>query len=118
QVRLGERMQVSWDLPAQLPEIQLPPLLLQPLLENAVYHGIQPNVAAGFIHVQLKLKDDHWLLQITNSKTKAGSVVGNQIAQANVRARLAALPQPAKLITNNQETTYQAQILLTAGVNT
>src|SRR5690554_2555792 len=118
QVRLGPRMQVTWDLPSELPALQLPLLLIQPLLENAVYHGIQPNVAAGFIHVQLKLKDDHWLLQITNSKTKAGSVVGNQIAQANVRARLAALPQPAKLITNNQETTYQAQILLTAGVNT
>lgn len=117
QVRLGGRMQVKWDLPAVLPEIQLPPLLLQPLLENAVYHGIQPNVEAGYIHVQLIEKHDGWLLQITNSKSKASSTEGNKMAQENVRARLAALPQQAKLITDNQESTYQVKIQLTVGVN-
>ncbi len=115
QVRLGERMQVTWDLPVDLPAIQLPPLLIQPLLENAVYHGIQPNIKGGYIHVQLTAEKDGWLLQITNSKSAASSTLGNQMAQANVRARLAALPQPAKLMTDNQEKTYQVQILLTAG---
>lgn len=116
QVRLGKRMQVSWDLPNELPNILLPPLLLQPLLENAVYHGIQPSIEPGFINVQLTPKDGGWLLQITNSKSAVGSKSGNQMAQANVRGRLAALAQPTKLLTDNQATTYQVQILFTAEV--
>lgn len=118
QVRLGERMQVTWELPTNLPELQVPPLLLQPLLENAVYHGIQPNIESGFIRVQLTPEKEGWLLVITNSKTKMGSVAGNQMAQDNVRARLAALSHSAKLLTDNQETTYQVKILLGAGVTT
>lgn len=115
QVRLGERMQVSWDLPAELPDIQLPPLLIQPLLENAIYHGIQPNMETGTIEVQLRPDSQGWLLQITNSTAGTASEAGNQMAQANVRARLAALPQPATLVTHKHQDSYQVRIGLAAG---
>lgn len=113
QTRLGERMQVHWQLPDPLPELWVPPLLLQPLLENAVYHGLQPNIEPGFIRVELTADSDAWLLTITNSKTNAQpSAAGNQMAQDNVRARLAALPQPGKLTIDNQATTYRVTLRL------
>ena len=44
QQRLGDRLQLEWPLPAVIPNIQVPHLLLKPLLENAIYHGIQPLI--------------------------------------------------------------------------
>src|SRR5690554_7452949 len=95
-------MKVSWDLPSQLPNILLPPLVLQPLLENAVYHGIQASIEPGFIRVELAEKNSVWQLKITNSKPLTGSPSGNQMALENIKARLATLPQKTKLETDNQ----------------
>ncbi|MEZ5467354.1 MAG: hypothetical protein R3F18_06775 [Lysobacterales bacterium] len=39
---MGERLQVQWDVDAAPADLKVPPLLLQPLVENAVYHGVQP----------------------------------------------------------------------------
>lgn len=92
QVRLGHRMQVDWQLPDDLPPLRVPQLLLQPLLENAVYHGIQPAIKGGYIRVELSLQDDIWQLDIRNSKQNdTQSIGGNRMAQANIRARLEAL---------------------------
>lgn len=92
QVRLGHRMQVQWKLPDELPPLRVPQLLLQPLLENAVYHGVQPVVEGGFIHVELSRDGDVWQLDICNSKAaEHNSEDGNRMAHANIRARLAAL---------------------------
>ena len=53
--RLGERLRVHWDLPDDLPlHAHMPPLLLQPLLENAVYHGIEPAIDGGEILVSVR----------------------------------------------------------------
>src|SRR5690554_8153376 len=80
QVRLGERMQVRWDLPSQLPNILLPPLVLQPLLESAVYHGIQASIERGLIRVELAQKNSVWQLTITYSRPISGSQSGNLMA--------------------------------------
>jgi len=115
QVRLGERMQVRWDLPSQLPNILLPPLVLQPLLENAVYHGIQTSIEPGFIRVELAEKNSVWQLKITNSKPLTGSPSGNQMALENIKARLATLPQKTKLETDNQDESYRVKIQFSVG---
>src|SRR5690554_518121 len=115
QVRLGERMQVRWDLPSQLPNILLPPLVLQPLLENAVYHGIQASIEPGFIRVELAEKNSVWQLKITNSKPLTGSPSGNQMALENIKARLATLPQKTKLETDNQNESYRVKIQFSVG---
>lgn len=115
QVRLGERMQVRWDLPSQLPNILLPPLVLQPLLENAVYHGIQTSIEPGFIRVELAEKNSVWQLKITNSKPLTGSPSGNQMALENIKARLATLPQKTKLETDNQNESYRVKIQFSVG---
>lgn len=113
QVRLGdERLSVDWQLPSSLPELNVPQLLLQPLLENAVYHGIQPNMENGFIVVALLEEPQFWCLTIRNSKPNRPAVAGNQLAQANIKARLAVLGKSAQLNLSENATEYQVQILL------
>ncbi|MBI4997134.1 MAG: histidine kinase [Rhodocyclales bacterium] len=91
-LRLGERLQVRWDVDACPPDAQVPPLMLQPLLENAVYHGIEPLGEPGEIQVHLACRDDRLSIEITNpsSPTEAGNHhAGNRMALANIRERLA-----------------------------
>lgn len=51
-IRMGPRLRVSLDLPAELRDQPIPPLLLQPLVENAIQHGLEPKVAGGHIVVR------------------------------------------------------------------
>ncbi len=93
QVRFGERMQVAWKLDPRADRARVPPLLLQPLVENAVKHGIEPSPLAGLIEVRTELRAARVVLTITNSlppRSLAGpqATRGNGIAQKNVRERL------------------------------
>lgn len=116
QVRLGERMTVQLDLPETIPELRVPQLLLQPLLENAVYHGIQPVVEGGLIRLSLRQHGRDWMLEIANSKDPDSETnPGNQIAQANIRARLAMIAteqHPAELLIEDQGGQYLARLRL------
>jgi signal transduction histidine kinase len=53
-VRMGPRLQFSLDLPADLADLPVPPLLLQPLVENSIKHGLEPQVAGGRIEVSAR----------------------------------------------------------------
>jgi len=114
QTRLGDRMRVEWELPHTLPEIRVPQLILQPLLENAVYHGIQPVVEQGSIKVSLIQAAKGWLLEISNSKSSESvETGGNRIAHQNIRARLEAhFGEGATLNVEDQGNHYEAQILI------
>ena len=114
QTRLGDRMRVEWELPHTLPEIRVPQLILQPLLENAVYHGIQPVVEQGSIKVSLIQAAKGWLLEISNSKSSESiGTGGNRIAHQNIRARLEAhFGDGATLNVEDQGNRYEAQILI------
>jgi len=114
QTRLGDRMRVEWELPHTLPEIRVPQLILQPLLENAVYHGIQPVVEQGSIKVSLIQAAKGWLLEISNSKSSESiETGGNRIAHQNIRARLEAhFGDGATLNVEDQGNRYEAQILI------
>lgn len=114
-IRLGERLQVDWQLPETLPDMEVPQLLLQPLLENAVYHGIQPMVEGGQITVTLEQLNQEWCLGIVNSKPdKASSTAGNHMAHNNIRARLEALSDTAgsaaRLIVDDKGDSYIARL--------
>ena len=54
-VRMGERLRTEFTLPAELRALAVPPLLLQPLVENAIKHGLEPKVEGGRIHVSARL---------------------------------------------------------------
>lgn len=89
QLRLGERLRFTWrqtDLPN---DALVPPLILQPLLENAVYHGIEPMTDGGEIAVQLERKGGTIEIAVRNPNEKvAYRRTGNKLALVNIRERL------------------------------
>lgn len=89
QLRLGERLRVNWhteDLPG---DALAPPLILQPLLENAVYHGIEPLADGGAIDIRLGLQGGQMRLEVHNPRTEPGvRHHGNKLALDNIRERL------------------------------
>ena len=89
QLRLGERLQVNWQIDS-LPEDALaPPLMLQPLLENAVYHGIEPLAAGGTIDIRLARSGSEIHFRIRNPRTSPRVARGgNKLALENIRERL------------------------------
>ena len=90
QLRLGERLRVSWHLEDMPGDALLPPLILQPLLENAVYHGIEPLTEGGLIDVKLYRSGKEMHLEMYNPRQEQGDHhVGNKMALSNIRERLA-----------------------------
>ena len=88
-LRLGDRLQVKWDIEACPPDALMPPLMLQPLLENAVYHGIEPSGTSGEIHIGFARRGDSLQIEMTNPyDPHANQHVGNQMALDNIRERL------------------------------
>ena len=93
QLRMGERLQVDWHIQEVPDDAQIPPLLLQPLLENAVYHGIEPLPQGGRITVALRRSGDELRLKVENPCASGGTAPhdGNKMALQNIRERLALL---------------------------
>jgi two-component system sensor histidine kinase AlgZ len=88
-LRLGERLQVVWEIDKIPFDALLPPLSLQPLLENAVYHGIQPLTEGGTISITGQFDGKSIKLTIQNPlKDSHFSHQGHHIAQDNIRQRL------------------------------
>lgn len=121
QVRFGDRLQVQWQLDARASQAQLPPLLLQPLVENAVKHGVEPSARGGKLRVQTELRGSRVVVRITNTlpTEKPGAAgspsQGHGIALANVRARLALLhDMQCDFSAGVQEGLYQVRITLPA----
>jgi sensor histidine kinase YesM len=91
-LRFGERLRVVFDVPETLRSRPFPLLLLQPLVENAITHGIEPNVGGG--EVRIKADQDNGRLRLVVSDTGAGlqeGIGGSGFGLENVRRRLAAL---------------------------
>jgi two-component system sensor histidine kinase AlgZ len=89
QWRLGERMHQNWQLPATLPKLQVPALTIQPLLENAVRHGIESSQYGGTIDIELINSNQSVTVLITNPFAPAlDKSRSNGVALANIRQRL------------------------------
>ena len=88
-LRLGERLEVVWAVDEVSADTRVPVLLLQPLLENAVYHGIELRPEGGTISVRIGRKGRMLVIEVRNPINVAGVVpAGNRIALANIRERL------------------------------
>ena len=88
-LRLGDRLQVNWDIESCPPDALVPPLMLQPLLENAVYHGIEPAEKPGEISIRFARRGDQLLIDLANPYADGVSPhVGSRMALANIRERL------------------------------
>ena len=90
QMRLGERLRVEWDVPPELLSARVPSLLLQPLVENAIQHGIAPTSKPGVLSIRARREDQSLLLEIRD--TGPGMAQGAErlpgIGLSNTRARL------------------------------
>ncbi len=90
QHRLGSRLRVDWQL-GQLPATaEIPGLTIQPLLENAIYHGIEPSPQPGMVLVSGELTGRHIRISVTNPLPPAGHAgrPGHGLALNNIRERL------------------------------
>ena len=88
QIRYGQRLQVSWDIDPRIGRARVPPLVLQPLVENAVRHGVEPAVQGARIWVQAELKRGQAVVLVSNTLPDAPSAPGHGMALRNVRERL------------------------------
>ena len=88
QIRFGDRLQVTWDIEPGTAAARMPPLLLQPLVENAVRHGVEPSLEGGAIRVRTRVKHGRAVITIANSVSGSPSRPGNGMALKNVRERL------------------------------
>jgi len=92
-LRLGDRLQVVWDINVDTEMIEIPMLTLQPLLENAIYHGIQPIPAGGTVRVELSQADSKFNIKVTNPVAHENQEhqAGNKMALDNIVRRLRAI---------------------------
>jgi two-component system sensor histidine kinase AlgZ len=90
QLRLGSRLIVEWKIEDAPRDALVPPLLLQPLVENAVYHGIEPGLVPGTIEIAIQRQKDRLLVVLVNPyHHEHQHRQGNKMALGNIRERLA-----------------------------
>jgi two-component system, LytTR family, sensor histidine kinase AlgZ len=88
QLRFGERLKINWQLDSAAAQAMVPSLLLQPLVENAVRHGVEPSAEGCVVRIETSVKRGQAIVCITNSVPAHGSQPGHGIALKNVRERL------------------------------
>jgi len=88
-LRLGDRLQVEWHIDRMPGDALVPPLALQPLLENAVYHGIEPREGPGVVSISIYAVRERLHIVLRNPYARSGNHhAGNKMAVANIRERL------------------------------
>jgi len=112
QLRLGERLRITWDLDGAPADALLPPLVLQPLLENAVYHGVEPGTGAAEVLVRIERRGDRVLARIENPYLEAEvQRAGNRMALENIRERLLLFfDAEARIATTASDGRYRVEI--------
>ena len=93
QVRMGERLHTRLDLPDELASLPVPPLLLQPLVENSIRHGLEPKVDGGRIEIEAARDGNELVLRVrdTGVGLSEPSADGTHFGLQQVRERLATL---------------------------
>jgi two-component system, LytTR family, sensor histidine kinase AlgZ len=111
-LRLGERLEIEWHIDNMPKDALVPPLVLQPLLENAVYHGIEPSSARGVIAINIFLRRGEVHAILRNPYQMRGDHhAGNKMALANIRERLALhFDAEASLESKVSRDTYEVHI--------
>ncbi len=113
-LRLGDRLSVEWQVDKMPGDALVPPLLLQPLLENAVYHGIEPSMEPGVISIRIFSDRDQVHMLLRNPFRKEGAHhTGNKMALSNIRERLSLhFDAEASLQTRDSGGHYEVRITL------
>jgi two-component system, LytTR family, sensor histidine kinase AlgZ len=88
QIRFGDRLRVEWMLDPAAGSARLPPLLLQPLVENAVKHGVEPSASGAQVKVSTQRRGSTVVIKVTNTVPAGQGQRGHGLALDNVRDRL------------------------------
>jgi LytS/YehU family sensor histidine kinase len=114
-IRMGPRLAFTLDLPGDLANVRVPTLLLQPLVENSIQHGLEPKVEGGRIAVRAAREGDTLVLTVddTGVGDAHGASSGNGFGLAQIRERLVALHgERARLDFRTDSTGAHARITL------
>jgi two-component system, LytTR family, sensor histidine kinase AlgZ len=87
-VRFGARLRVQWAIESVALQAKLPPLLLQPLIENAVKHGVEPSASGADVKISAQKRAGSIVIKITNTAPSGQGKAGHGVALKNVRDRL------------------------------
>ncbi len=112
-LRLGSRLNVVWKLERMPRDVLIPPLVLQPLAENAVYHGIEPHPGPGEIEIEVTAQRGRVTIWIRNPfiEKPGQHHGGNKMAMNNIRERLALhFDAEAELVAGPREGRYQVRL--------
>jgi two-component system, LytTR family, sensor histidine kinase AlgZ len=112
QLRLGDRMRITWEIDEAPSDALLPPMVLQPLLENAVHHGVEPATQTSDIMVRIGRRGDRVQAQIENPyHPGAPAQKGNRMALENIRERLRLFfDAEATLVSRIEDGRYRVEI--------
>ncbi len=114
-LRLGPRLRLRWDVPATLPDVQVPALSIQPLAENAVRHGVEPSPDGGDVHVVVEVDELQVRVIVANDVPAGASAAakGFNIGLASARERVKAMSYgQASLETTNENGRYLVALTL------
>jgi two-component system sensor histidine kinase AlgZ len=103
QVRFGDRLRVEWEIDRATGSARVPPLVLQPLVENAVRHGVEPAAGGGRVWVRAQARRGQAVITVSNTLPEEPSVPGHGMALHNVRERLRLLHDVAAECTTWRE---------------
>ena len=91
QIRMGDRLRYRIDVPAHLRNLPFPPMLLQPLVENAVKHGVEPKVDGGEIAVAAEDRGEHVIVSVADTGCGMSDTAPSGVGLTSVRERLQAI---------------------------
>ncbi len=114
--RLRERLNVQWDIEGLPGTAKLPPLILQPLVENAIYHGVQPSRRPGLIQISGRYRAGQVKVTIRNTLPENPEEnrhkKGNRMALENVRQRMATMfPGASQVLQLRSPDIYQITLV-------
>jgi sensor histidine kinase YesM len=114
-VRMGARLSYALHLPDELRSLPVPPMLLQPLVENAIKHGLEPKVDGGHVDVRAARNGAQLVLTVADNGLglNAADSTGTQVGVANIRERLQALYRGRAAFSLNQNTPHGVTAHLT-----
>ncbi len=91
QVRMGGRLRYRVDVPEELASFALPPMLLQPVVENAIGHGLEPKIEGGEVHVRARREGEQVVVDVADTGVGFAASTRGGVGLTNLRERLTAL---------------------------
>ena len=90
-IRMGERLSYSIDVPAELLNVSIPPLSLQPLVENSIKHGLEPKLEGGSVRLSARATDGALQLDVEDDGLGFSPRAGSGVGLTNLRERMTSL---------------------------